>query len=106
MGGGGGGWYAANPSDSYCFAAIACQYYYIPVVTVSPQNAVSKANLDINMRIGEDHDDEGYVGPHDLHDVVDLPVQDDAASQVWVVPEATEDADIKLGDGGEKDAGR
>ena len=75
--------------------------YNLPVVTVSPQNAVSRANLGINMRIGEDHDDERYVGPQDLHDVVDLPVQDNAAPQVRVVPEATEDF-IKLCDGAEK----
>ena len=58
------------------------------------------------MRIGEDHDDERYVGAQDLHDIVDLSVQDNAASQVRVVPEAAEDADVQLGDGAEKDTRR
>ena len=43
-------------------------------MTVSSQNAVSRADLGINVRITEDHDDERYVGPEDLHDVVHLPV--------------------------------
>ena len=52
------------------------------------------------------YDDERYVGPHDLHDVINLPVEDDAAPKVRVVSEAPEDVHIKLGDGGEKDTGR
>ena len=71
-------------------------------MTVPPQYAVSGADLSIDMRVGQDHDDERNVGSQDLHDVVNLSVQDDAASKVWVVSEATED-DIKLCDGAEKD---
>ena len=75
-------------------------------MTVSSQNAVSSADLGINVRITEDHDDERYVGPEDLHDVVNLSVQDDAAPKVRVVSEASEDVHIKLGDGAEKDTWR
>ena len=72
----------------------------IPVVTVPPQNTVSRADLGIDMGVRQDHDDERYVGPHQLHDVVHLSVQDDAAPQVRVVPETTENVHIELGDGG------
>ena len=72
-------------------------------MTVPPQNTVSRADLGIDMGVGQDHDDEGYVGPQHLHDVVHLSVQDDAAPKVRVVSETTENVRFELGDGGEKD---